>query len=381
MQGDNRHHSKGKGKGKEKALDESFDKPILSEPRDAAIPRIGQSSSSYTRAGYPSWDLYPSSSEGYTYETPGYYNTTPSSAYGGGLSGAYDNTTPAATGSRGSSSRDNYRGGASMASSSYGGAFDGSVTTTPGTMTGVTSSYYADSYASPVYAPSSSAPSTYASSVYAASTTSASTARSSIVPPMYETNNVNHHIAQQPRAQNRYRLPCEFRDLTSCPMEFDGDEEREWREHHETHLRGSFPAKLKCWFCDPFTFDAGHYSNDRSYNFEKRMEHIREHIVYDGKRASDMRPDGYLIKHLYDERIISPQEYDNILVRLNPTKIPPIPGSRSSGDRPSGGRSSRQLEQVWEEPASSSRDRRHHRRHERHQRRENHDSSKRHSKK
>lgn len=76
------------------------------------------------------------------------------------------------------------------------------------------------------------------------------------------------------------------------------------------------------------------------------MHHIRNHIVEDGYRASHMRADGGLIRHLRHERIISSREYEDILERLNPAAVPRVPGSSRSG----------QLEMVEEEPYSTYRD-------------------------
>lgn len=119
----------------------------------------------------------------------------------------------------------------------------------------------------------------------------------------------------------------------------------------------SIPCK---GFCDTFTFDANRlYGGDKSFNFQMRMDHIRDHIMDDGYSASSMRPDGCLINHLKHEKVINSQTYDEILNRLNPTTAPPIPG----------GRSARTLGQVKEEPASSSWDRRQ-------ERKDKHESSK-----
>lgn len=61
-------------------------------------------------------------------------------------------------------------------------------------------------------------------------------------------SNVDTHINMQAPPRQRYQLPCEFRSR-GCNQSFNGDEEREWIEHTEGHLGGSFPSKLKC--CEP----------------------------------------------------------------------------------------------------------------------------------
>lgn len=113
-------------------------------------------------------------------------------------------------------------------------------------------------------------------------------------------------------------------------------------------------------FCTTFVYDSNDRDcdGDKNYNFDRRMEHIREHIMGDGYSASGMRPDGGLISHLKRERIVNSQTHKEILERVNPTSAPPIPGGRYS-------RSSEHVEEI----ASSSRTRRH-------EKKEKHESSK-----
>lgn len=348
MQRNKGHHSKGKGKDTEKKenLADRMGELSLEGTNDPSLPRSG-----LEQYDYPS---HPTS------------NYTNNNAYTHQYQDSH--STPSAL--------------------AYNAGYEGYVTASPPTTTGRASSYESD-YAASGYAESSSyassyAPSSYASSGYAQSY--ASTAPST-VPPRYQANSVDHHIAQQPPPRNRYELPCEFRTLTGCTVVFQGGEEREWKEHLVSHLDSKFPTKLRCCeynpllfqtpalfstgrlisvpmpregFCETFTFDANdHYcGGDKFHNFERRMEHIRDHIMDDGHSASNMRPDGGLIRHLRHERIISSQTYDKILQNLNPTTVPSIPGSRSATPL-----------DVVEEPASSSRTRRQ-------ERKEKHESSK-----
>ncbi|ROW06398.1 hypothetical protein VMCG_04348 [Cytospora schulzeri] len=335
MQHNHGHHSKGKGKdkGKERDLVDGFDRLSLGDSSGHSVPRSDQHSHQYYQTEYSSLEQYPPGNDEYTYQSQSYDNAASNPAYGDqyGYEATFPTTARNATTTGG-------------ASSSYESSY-------------VPSGYAASSYTDSSSYTSSYAPSSYASSGYAQSFASTTP---STAPPRRLNNTVDHQIAQQPPAQNRYELPCEFQLLTGCTIGFQDGEEREWKEHHEAHMRGKFPSKLNCWFCETFTFDAKQlYGGDKSYNFEMRMEHIRGHIVEDGYGASSMRPDGRLIRHLRHERIISDQTYNDIMDRLNPRTVPPIPGYGHS----------QMLDQVVEEPASSSRDRRH-------EKKDKHESSK-----
>lgn len=220
-------------------------------------------------------------------------------------------------------------------------------------------------------------------SVWSSSTMSSSGASSA---PSHGSN-VNTHINRQPPPRQRYELPCELRSV-GCHQVFRGDEEREWREHVVTHLKGSFPSKLQCCkrisscptpcrptskgratdpgllsptsgFCNDFgDFDARHHGGDRSFNFQLRMQHIRNHIV-EGDRIEQARPDGFLVHHLKRRGIIDDQQYQTM---LQPVRPPPTAGPSDSQHRHGHRDYHAELQPLWEEagPSSSSgsRDRR-----------------------
>ncbi|KAI0472450.1 hypothetical protein F4859DRAFT_105961 [Xylaria cf. heliscus] len=114
-------------------------------------------------------------------------------------------------------------------------------------------------------------------------------------------------------------LPCEFVGYGGCDHTFQLDDVESWIEHIiSVHLEDKLPSKVVCWFCDNWIFD---YENvgDRRQNFENRMWHIRDHILYEGTTAHDMRPDHFFNEHLYKHRLIS--EYVYNLVRRY-TEVP-----------------------------------------------------------
>lgn len=220
MQRDNRHHSKGKGKGKgkekEKGFDQRFGELKLESPAESSTPRSGQPELPYPQsAHYSTYDQYPSGNE-YTYQRRPDDNNASTAAYSGyGGHETYAATFPNHMDGTSSSGMNAPRG----SNSSY----DGTYSTT----TGGGASSYTDSTASSSYAASVS--STWSSN-----------------PPKYEAGSLNHHIAQQPPPNNRGKLPCEFRMLLGCPIEFEGGEEREWKDHIEEHLESKFPTSLQC---------------------------------------------------------------------------------------------------------------------------------------
>ncbi|KAK7748043.1 hypothetical protein SLS53_001295 [Cytospora paraplurivora] len=189
------------------------------------------------------------------------------------------------------------------------------------------------------------------SSVGSYASSHASTVASS-APPRRDPSSVDDRIMGLRPTQKRYELPCEFLLLTGCRETFQDGEETAWMEHVEGHLQGKFPTKLQCCkikregFCETLNFDARHFCGDKPENFRRRMEHIREHIVGEGDKAFDMRPDGGLIRHLRHERIISSREYEAIMDRLAPKNVPPVPG----------GWHVERIEEVEEEPYSTYRD-------------------------
>lgn len=114
--------------------------------------------------------------------------------------------------------------------------------------------------------------------------------------------------------------------------------------------------------------------NNRN-NFEERMRHIRNHIIYDGNQPSARVDDGFIIEHLRNKGIIDEQALQDW---LRPSRLPPIVNGGRTGSGTSngheGGSSSRKNHQwsghsyltVVEEEAgpSSSKDRRYEKRSE-----------------
>ncbi|KAL1864721.1 hypothetical protein Daus18300_007523 [Diaporthe australafricana] len=145
---------------------------------------------------------------------------------------------------------------------------------------------------------------------------SVGTASSGAVSSHSRVTDVNNTIHRQRPPSSSYFLPCEFAKLTGCGRLFRGDEEDEWMDHIGGHLRGYLPQKLRCWFCLDFSFDANETSDgDRRLNFELRMQHIRDHIVYDGYSVSAARPDSFVIRHLKLHRLVDSQTWHSIVSR------------------------------------------------------------------
>ncbi|OTA96690.1 hypothetical protein M434DRAFT_8638 [Hypoxylon sp. CO27-5] len=109
-------------------------------------------------------------------------------------------------------------------------------------------------------------------------------------------------------------LPCEFVGLERCDVTFNYDETEAWIEHIiVNHLQDRLPSKAACWYCDAYLFDAkAPQVRDRRLNFHNRMEHIREHIMSEGKTANDIRPDFHMADHLRHHRLISEATYNHI---------------------------------------------------------------------
>lgn len=115
------------------------------------------------------------------------------------------------------------------------------------------------------------------------------------------------------------------------------------------------------------------FDGDVRSNFNARMQHIRDHFVYDGYRPEQIQRDGHLVKHLLDQNLIDRRTYESI---INPVSLPHIPGSQSSQGRHSGHsghkshKSHRRLPQVDEEVVADSSSRHHHHHHRSDPRRE-----------
>ena len=120
---------------------------------------------------------------------------------------------------------------------------------------------------------------------------------------------------------SQFVLWCEFRDLKGCDATFRGDDEAAWIRHHAQHLKDRFPSELVCWFCDDHPhFIAGRTAERRS-NFEDRMQHIREHIYSDYMRENAMRPDFYLLNHMYKHGQLNQEMYEYAMAY---TEVPEV---------------------------------------------------------
>ncbi|PSR90494.1 hypothetical protein BD289DRAFT_212119 [Coniella lustricola] len=99
---------------------------------------------------------------------------------------------------------------------------------------------------------SSTAPSTW-DSTSTCSDATVSTMRGTIPPPSVTSNastapsrhsnlsTVETHIHRQTSARQRHELPCEF-----CGQLFFADDDLAWKDHTETHLGNSYPARVRC---------------------------------------------------------------------------------------------------------------------------------------
>ncbi|KAI1148749.1 hypothetical protein F4825DRAFT_469884 [Nemania diffusa] len=106
------------------------------------------------------------------------------------------------------------------------------------------------------------------------------------------------------------KLPCEFFGHDGCFQEFDITAVNDWIEHTlSIHLGGNPPHVCACWFCDDYVFRSRDYS-DRRACFESRMWHIRNHMLEDGSTVHDIRPDYYMLDHVYEHGLISTDVYN-----------------------------------------------------------------------
>lgn len=152
-----------------------------------------------------------------------------------------------------------------------------------------------------------SGPST--ASAYGAADPSRSSARN-LRTDVYNT------IHRQGRPTSIYSLPCEFSILTDCNSIFGSEETDKWIDHIKSHLGGVLPRKLRCWYCVDHTFDADeNCGGDRRLNFQLRMRHIRNHILFDGSPASWARPDRFVINHLKVHKLVDEQTWLRIATR------------------------------------------------------------------
>lgn len=127
---------------------------------------------------------------------------------------------------------------------------------------------------------------------------------------------VYNTIHRQGRPTSIYSLPCEFSILTDCNRIFGSEETDKWIDHIKSHLGGVLPRKLRCWYCVDHTFDADeNCGGDRRLNFQLRMRHIRNHILFDGSPAAWARPDRLVINHLKIHNLVDEQTWHRLATR------------------------------------------------------------------
>lgn len=104
-----------------------------------------------------------------------------------------------------------------------------------------------------------------------------------------------------------YDLPCEF-FFTGCNLRFDPADFEVWISHTASHFGGGFlPTTAVCTFCDEdqATF---HSNGDDAMNWRERMIHIGSHL--EALIPSEhIRPDFWVIEHMWEHRLISPEDY------------------------------------------------------------------------
>ncbi|KAF5649719.1 uncharacterized protein FTJAE_828 [Fusarium tjaetaba] len=104
-------------------------------------------------------------------------------------------------------------------------------------------------------------------------------------------------------------LTCEFLGFGDCDVVFDLNDESRWITHiADFHLRNIFPTACICWFCDRTFRASSHSQADAETCYRKRMHHISKHFR-NGLSGRQMRPDFFLLDHLYQNRLINEEMY------------------------------------------------------------------------
>lgn len=94
---------------------------------------------------------------------------------------------------------------------------------------------------------SRSAPSSYGGGSVSGWSDAQTTSTASSAPTAFSNQtDVNNTIHRQRPPNERYQLPCEFRNLTLCDQVFPGDDVQGWMGHIEGHLQSKFPTRLRC---------------------------------------------------------------------------------------------------------------------------------------
>jgi hypothetical protein len=136
-------------------------------------------------------------------------------------------------------------------------------------------------------------------------------------------------------SNNDFVLWCEFRELKGCNVTFRGDDEATWIQHHARHLGDQFPSELVCWFCDDHPHFKAKRTAERRANFEDRMGHIRGHIFSDWEDKSKVRPDFFLLSHMYKHGRLDEETYQYVMKYSEVPRPYQWPG----GDEPRSSRS------------------------------------------
>ncbi|OHE97637.1 hypothetical protein CORC01_07052 [Colletotrichum orchidophilum] len=131
---------------------------------------------------------------------------------------------------------------------------------------------------------------------------------------------------------SRNMLYCEFQPWTGCQEQFRLDDVDSWIRHTEdNHLRGEYPAKCVCWFCDDHVYNVGQRYADPGENFSQRMHHIAHHMLYDGYRFEQRRPDFSFVEHLHQTGKLTLQDFQQA---TSASEGPRVQGVYPSGWRP-----------------------------------------------
>ncbi|KAK0613843.1 hypothetical protein B0T14DRAFT_397120, partial [Immersiella caudata] len=113
--------------------------------------------------------------------------------------------------------------------------------------------------------------------------------------------------------RDEFVLWCEFHHLRQCNAVFQGDNEAAWIQHHIDHMRNQLPSRLVCWFCDEDPHFIARRSAERGANFVDRMRHIRRHISGEWSTSEAMRPDFFMIDHMYQIGRIDQDMYETAM--------------------------------------------------------------------
>ncbi|KAI1750284.1 hypothetical protein F4782DRAFT_252796 [Xylaria castorea] len=127
------------------------------------------------------------------------------------------------------------------------------------------------------------------------------------------SGNVNFPFPFPPRPSPR--LLCEFIGYAKCKRTFAPEDFDAWVEHIIIeHMKGKLPVEHLCWFCDDQVFRAEDPSDQGKIRekFEQSLSHIRDHMVEDGLKAHDIRPDYLMNEHLRESGLISDPVYNRV---------------------------------------------------------------------